>query len=498
MKKIKIPILHMVLLGFFLLMAGMAFISSNMFDENYFEFAKFQIDNVPVHMAVLVVLLAGCYLRQKVNMNRQAQNLVNGICLLWGIVFPLIFTYLWAKQCAYVPVWDPEYVCNSALAMVEGRSFSTEQLFYLEKYPHQMGFVWFLSIVLRMFGSGGRAFLHLHYAYAGMIVGILLCGLALLKQLKMGDTVVRGYLLLAGACFPLFIYVNFLYSDIPGIFFLMLSIVLFGKAQQKENVFFSIGGTLMLAVSVLVRKNNLIPVIAFLCVFAYKAMIEKKKETVAGIILLLAVTLGAPVAVNNGLCLRYGISQEKAEPSITWIAMGMQESRFGSGWFNGYVDEIYKEKSGNPQQIAEVSKAEIHQQLQEYLHNPKHGLSFFLHKMMIQWNQPSYQCLGVSKTYEKMPGGMVEAIYSGSLFALFRGIFDCYQWVLYLGTFFYMYKNKKEGVPTILWILLVTVLGGFLFSLLWEAKSRYILPYMVLLLPLAAAGYGQIFIRNEQ
>ena len=36
-------------------------------------------------------------------------------------------------------------------------------------------------------------------------------------------------------------------------------------------------------------------------------------------------------------------------------------------------------------------------------------------------------------------------------------------------------------------ILLVTIfLGGFCFHILWEAKSRYIIPYIVVLIPVAS------------
>ena len=38
------------------------------------------------------------------------------------------------------------------------------------------------------------------------------------------------------------------------------------------------------------------------------------------------------------------------------------------------------------------------------------------------------------------------------------------------------------------WILLIAIVGGFLFSIIWEAMSRYVLPYAVYTIPLAAIG----------
>ena len=37
---------------------------------------------------------------------------------------------------------------------------------------------------------------------------------------------------------------------------------------------------------------------------------------------------------------------------------------------------------------------------------------------------------------------------------------------------------------------MIAVLGGFLFHMVWEANSRYILPYFLLMLPYAAWGLG--------
>ena len=49
-----------------------------------------------------------------------------------------------------------------------------------------------------------------------------------------------------------------------------------------------------------------------------------------------------------------------------------------------------------------------------------------------------------------------------------------------------MIKEKRAGAARLM--LPVTVLGGFLYHMLFEAKSQYIYPYMLLLLPLAARG----------
>ena len=53
-------------------------------------------------------------------------------------------------------------------------------------------------------------------------------------------------------------------------------------------------------------------------------------------------------------------------------------------------------------------------------------------------------------------------------------------------------SRRKKREPLENEILLIVILGGILFHMLWEAKSRYVLPYFVMMLPLAAAGICEV------
>ena len=58
----------------------------------------------------------------------------------------------------------------------------------------------------------------------------------------------------------------------------------------------------------------------------------------------------------------------------------------------------------------------------------------------------------------------------------------------YGGVLAFLAAGLKKRLPLENCLLLVAVLGGFLFSVLWEAKARYIFPYFILMLPCTAAG----------
>ena len=47
--------------------------------------------------------------------------------------------------------------------------------------------------------------------------------------------------------------------------------------------------------------------------------------------------------------------------------------------------------------------------------------------------------------------------------------------------------------------MILTFIGGFIFHIIWEAKSMYAMPFFLLLLPISCNGWGEwrSFLRNK-
>ena len=58
--------------------------------------------------------------------------------------------------------------------------------------------------------------------------------------------------------------------------------------------------------------------------------------------------------------------------------------------------------------------------------------------------------------------------------------------IIYTSTLLLILRNKDLTNEQILLVLIF--MGGFAFQLFWEGKSRYVLPYVVILIPLASIG----------
>ena len=60
-------------------------------------------------------------------------------------------------------------------------------------------------------------------------------------------------------------------------------------------------------------------------------------------------------------------------------------------------------------------------------------------------------------------------------------------YIILIGSLITVLANRKELNSEILLLVLI-FLGGFSFHILWETKSRYIIPYLFILIPVAVNG----------
>ena len=65
---------------------------------------------------------------------------------------------------------------------------------------------------------------------------------------------------------------------------------------------------------------------------------------------------------------------------------------------------------------------------------------------------------------------------------------NIYQILVYGGVLFLLAEKRRQWTTIENYILLICVFGGFLFSLMWEAKTRYVFPYFIAMIPYGAAG----------
>ena len=173
------------------------------------------------------------------------------------------------------------------------------------------------------------------------------------------------------------------------------------------------------------------------------------------------------------------------------LAMGMQESPIAAGWYNNYTERFFSADVTAEQEKAQAL-ADIGAQLCRMRENPAAALAFYREKLLTQWLEPACDMLLSGQLSEKAGRytGVIRGIYGapGALRGWMEGYMDAMQTAVYaLAAVGGVCALRKKGGAALLMIPM-TVLGGALYHLIFEAKAQYAYPYMVYMLPLAAAG----------
>ena len=252
------------------------------------------------------------------------------------------------------------------------------------------------------------------------------------------------------------------------------------------------------AMALLARKNTWIVLIA-VAIYALLVSLKKKKWKflLTGVVILLTATLSVK-AVDVMYEYRSGYPNDIGIPSILWIAMGMQETDGMAGVYNRYQQSVFEDNDFAPEPSAQIGKEYIRERIQEFKENPSMTVEFYKNKLEDQWLEPLFSSL---KATHSFPEGtelppVIYSLYYGNLHEMVWKYANYYQSIVYLAGAFIVIASfgawhQKKELPAALWLPFISVIGGFLFSILWEAKSRYVFPYCVFMILYAPEGLYQ-------
>ena len=87
---------------------------------------------------------------------------------------------------------------------------------------------------------------------------------------------------------------------------------------------------------------------------------------------------------------------------------------------------------------------------------------------------------------QQEPEEWVTDLYTGTAGDKWYAFLNLYQGMVYVMLLFYFVILLKEKDHIFYFLPALLLLGGFCFSMIWEAKSRYVYPYIVMSLPCVA------------
>jgi hypothetical protein len=125
--------------------------------------------------------------------------------------------------------------------------------------------------------------------------------------------------------------------------------------------------------------------------------------------------------------------------------------------------------------------------------NPKLGFNFYMRKITQQWDAPMYQSIVMNHNVDGKQGKLAEWLYSPEKsWKYLDAWMSMHQLIVYLSILAWFILRWKNPGKMQEYLIHIAIFGGFLFSILWEAKTRYVFPYYVMMIPMAAIAIGTI------
>ena len=530
-----------------------------------------------LELAGFGLLFCGClYLYEKIGEKFRRGLLVFTLTFVFGLGILLI---LFGRT---VPAADALSVYNAAAEWILGNTdIIHPTVSYLSYYPQQIGLMAFLELLLRIWNLTGLSVPAWHFIK--LVYVCLLCGAIWFQYLSLQylwpenyKKISCCYLVLVCCNLPMIMYSSFVYGEIPSFAALSVGCYLLLRllgssspdSSYRNNVsrndapsvtaydyvprmlrqilFTGFGSILFLTLSVMLRKNSLIPVIAVLLVLLFEALRPGRNGKMRLGLLIMAVCLA--VTSVSVLPLTQKIYEKKAGNTLSsgvtamsYLAMGMQEASRGCGWYNGFNIDTY-DTAGMDTAIAnEISRLAIDERLTYFREHPGYTADFYLHKHLSQWADGTYASRQATLATYGGRSAFFKEVYEGSLSGGYIEWCNAWQNVLYLGVLVFCIDSLKKrrkskvvghmadqtaghtvgctadqtaghtagrtadqmadqlgadrhdadrhGVDQLyVYVGLIAVLGGFLFHTFWEANSRYIFSYSLLLMPYCGTG----------
>ncbi|MCM1044574.1 MAG: glycosyltransferase family 39 protein [Candidatus Gastranaerophilales bacterium] len=453
---------------------------------------------------ILVILLAGAGMAALLWLERKLPDRVQK-WMIWGSVAVAavwigIVAFWWIHAAVRVPLADQAEIYWRALDFSHGEYASLTPGGYVDRFPRQLGLIGLVEILYAL--AGENCFYAFEVMCAVMTVGVVLAGYLCLGELDDGMPLAVFYSLTMLGCFPLAFYTSWMYGEIPGVFFSLWGIWMLFRYNNKRHVRWLIGGAILLSVAYLLRANSMVLIIAAVLALSLSAFVKKDWKLLIAALCTALIPNLAGAGVQQIYALRSGLEKSDGLSAWSGIVLGVQESAGRYGWdHDNYEYTVYIENNCDKEAAKAVFRRDFQERMEVFRADPAYARLFFREKILSQWNEPLYQGLYFGDNYDPNEppeeDSLVYRLNTDLLSPLLR-ICDRLQMVLYFGMLLYFIWGIRSDDDLVKHIFVINVIGGFLLSVIWEAKARYIFPYYIVMFPVAAMGFRSFVLFIER
>ena len=403
--------------------------------------------------------------------------------------------FWWMASFSAAPSADQDITWSFARELALRTGMEDWQYDYLRIHPYQAGTAMIMEGCIRLFGDSWYPWLALCALSAGGIVVLLSCLCARITDSACAKCLCAVLLL---SFFPLAMYSTFVYGTLPGILLALFGLyaILRECSSSRHQIGWWAAAVLAFTIAVILYTGEQIFLAAGVIVL-FVAGLQRpgQRRKMLAAVLLAVLAVGMCKGWQALAMSRFGMPNDPGCPILPRILMGVDahSENPAPGFYNGICLSVFRECNYDAALANQVSIGHIRNSLVA-LHEQGRFVKFFAEKTLDQWLEPWFSALSMSNpSIYNEPKWLATALTTGGLFAPLQA------WLSVLLSFIYLggaagvvvtAKRKKGEVLPLL--LMVCLIGGFLFQLAYETKARYCMPYYLCCFPMAAAGLAAL------
>ena len=399
---------------------------------------------------------------------------------------------IWTIQVPYSPTGDQINTTAAASYALHGNFDMFQKGGYIGIYSQQKGLVFLYEIIFSLFGSYCYNVVEKFHVFSGVLVMIF--GFLFLKDFNSRCLYRCLYCLCILLCAPYIILMPYAYGDIPSICYCVIlfwAIQRYGLTAHKRYIIASCFAAILALFN---RQNSWIVLIAIGIGFCLLALEKKSiRPLIAGSCIILIAALSVK-ALSISYEIRSGYEDTGGTPASLYFAMGMQEGYMGYGTYNRFNQGTYQSVDFDREAAAKLGWEEVERRLDFFNTYPDLAAYFFKTKVRQQWIEPLFETLVSTGTFSEehpLPDWIYEIYYDEYHDLLFRYA-NYYQTIVYGALLAYVVSLFFKKNRSMSYVPLIAIVGGFLFSIIWEAQCRYVLPYYMFMMVYVPVGLCNI------
>lgn len=157
---------------------------------------------------------------------------------------------------------------------------------------------------------------------------------------------------------------------------------------------------------------------------------------------------------------------------------------------DGIVRKYGEAALRNPENIKKQYEEKVKERLNYFSKNIGYTFNFYIRKIASMWTENTYSAVRHNTVDKYSFENLISPLtfYQKILLILMCSV-----------SIIILIQNRKNLSLDIIFLITIFI-GGFAFHILWEAKSRYIIPYIVVLIPITAVNinYYKLTLKRKE